>query len=32
MNIRPLAALRRVVLPQSWRVILPPSIVHVLRW
>jgi polar amino acid transport system permease protein len=30
MNIPALAALRRVVLPQSWRVILPPSIVHVL--
>ncbi|MBR0658643.1 amino acid ABC transporter permease [Neoroseomonas oryzicola] len=30
MNFPPLSALRRVVLPQSWRVILPPSIVHVL--
>ncbi len=30
MNIPALTALRRVVLPQSWRVILPPSIVHVL--
>jgi polar amino acid transport system permease protein len=30
MNIPAFAALRRVVLPQSWRVILPPSIVHVL--
>jgi polar amino acid transport system permease protein len=30
MNIPALSALRRVVLPQSWRVILPPSIVHVL--
>ena len=30
MNFAPLSALRRVVLPQSWRVILPPSIVHVL--
>lgn len=30
MNIPPLATLRRVVLPQAWRVILPPSIVHVL--
>lgn len=30
MNIPALAALRRVVLPQSWKVILPPSIVHVL--
>lgn len=30
MNLRPLTALFRIVLPQSWRVILPPSIVHVL--
>jgi polar amino acid transport system permease protein len=30
MNIRPLTVLARVVLPQAWRVILPPSIVHVL--
>ena len=30
MNLAPLTALFRVVLPQSWRVILPPSIVHVL--
>jgi polar amino acid transport system permease protein len=30
MNFPALSALRRVVLPQSWRVILPPSIVHVL--
>ena len=30
MNLPALTALRRVVLPQSWRVILPPSIVHVL--
>jgi polar amino acid transport system permease protein len=30
MNIPPWSALRRVVLPQAWRVILPPSIVHVL--
>lgn len=30
MNFPPLSALRRVVLPQSWRVILPPSIVHLL--
>ncbi|MES2713970.1 MAG: ABC transporter permease subunit [Pseudomonadota bacterium] len=30
MNLAPLAALFRIVLPQSWRVILPPSIVHVL--
>ena len=30
MNLRPLMALRRIILPQSWRVILPPSIVHVL--
>lgn len=30
MNMRPLGVLGRVVLPQAWRVILPPSIVHVL--
>jgi polar amino acid transport system permease protein len=30
MNIPALTALRRIVLPQSWKVILPPSIVHVL--
>ncbi len=30
MNLPSVTALRRVVLPQSWRVILPPSIVHVL--
>ncbi|MGG5887416.1 amino acid ABC transporter permease [Falsiroseomonas sp. HC035] len=30
MNLPGLTTLRRVVLPQSWRVILPPSIVHVL--
>lgn len=30
MNFPPLLALRRVVLPQAWRVIVPPSIVHVL--
>lgn len=30
MNMRPFTALRRVVLPQAWRVILPPSIAHVL--
>jgi polar amino acid transport system permease protein len=30
MNLAPLTALFRIVLPQSWRVILPPSIVHVL--
>jgi polar amino acid transport system permease protein len=30
MNMPPLAALRRVILPQAWRVILPPSVVHVL--
>ena len=30
MNIAPWSVLRRIVLPQSWRVILPPSIVHVL--
>lgn len=30
MNFPPWTALRRVVLPQAWRVILPPSVVHVL--
>lgn len=30
MNLPPLAVLRRIVLPQAWRVILPPSIAHVL--
>ncbi|MGG5809667.1 amino acid ABC transporter permease [Falsiroseomonas sp. CW058] len=30
MNIPPWQVLGRVVLPQAWRVILPPSIVHVL--
>jgi polar amino acid transport system permease protein len=30
MNIGAFATLRRIILPQSWRVILPPSIVHVL--
>lgn len=30
MNIAPWSVLGRVVLPQAWRVILPPSIVHVL--
>ncbi|MGG5818244.1 amino acid ABC transporter permease [Falsiroseomonas sp. HW251] len=30
MNIAPWTVLRRVVLPQAWRVILPPSIAHVL--
>lgn len=30
MNMSPWQALGRVVLPQSWRVILPPSIAHVL--
>ena len=30
MNMAPLTALRRVILPQAWRVILPPSVVHVL--
>jgi polar amino acid transport system permease protein len=30
MNLSPWAALVRVILPQSWRVILPPSIAHVL--
>ncbi|MBY0360592.1 MAG: amino acid ABC transporter permease [Phreatobacter sp.] len=28
MNIPPLTALFRIVLPQSWRVILPPSTIH----
>jgi polar amino acid transport system permease protein len=30
MNMRPTTALARVILPQAWRVILPPSVVHVL--
>lgn len=30
MNLPPLTVLRRIVLPQAWRVILPPSIAHVL--
>jgi polar amino acid transport system permease protein len=30
MNIAPWTVLGRIVLPQAWRVILPPSIVHVL--
>lgn len=30
MNLSPLGALVRVVLPQAWRVILPPSTVHTL--
>jgi polar amino acid transport system permease protein len=30
MNLAPWTVLRRIILPQSWRVILPPSIVHVL--
>lgn len=30
MNLSPLATLGRVVLPQAWRVILPPSTVHTL--
>jgi polar amino acid transport system permease protein len=30
MNLPPWTVLGRIVLPQSWRVILPPSIVHVL--
>jgi polar amino acid transport system permease protein len=30
MNMLPWTALHRVVLPQAWRVILPPSVVHVL--
>ncbi|MEI8144564.1 MAG: amino acid ABC transporter permease [Alphaproteobacteria bacterium] len=28
MNIPPLTALFRIILPQSWRVILPPSTIH----
>jgi polar amino acid transport system permease protein len=28
MNLRPLQTLRLVILPQAWRVILPPSIIH----
>ena len=28
MNMSPWSALRRIVLPQSWRVILPPSTMH----
>jgi polar amino acid transport system permease protein len=30
MNLAPWTVLGRIVLPQAWRVILPPSIVHVL--
>jgi polar amino acid transport system permease protein len=30
MNLAPLTTLFRVVLPQAWRVILPPSIAHLL--
>ena len=30
MNLGALTALGRIVLPQAWRVILPPSLVHVL--
>lgn len=30
MNLSPLMALRLVILPQAWRVILPPSTVHTL--
>ncbi|WP_372618284.1 amino acid ABC transporter permease [Falsiroseomonas sp.] len=30
MNLRPWTVLGRIVLPQAWRVILPPSIAHVL--
>jgi polar amino acid transport system permease protein len=30
MNLSAFTTLRRIILPQSWRVILPPSIVHVL--
>jgi polar amino acid transport system permease protein len=28
MNIAPLSALFRIILPQAWRVILPPSTIH----
>jgi len=28
MNLAPLSALFRIVLPQAWRVILPPSTIH----
>lgn len=28
MNMRPLSILRHVVLPQAWRIILPPSTIH----
>jgi polar amino acid transport system permease protein len=28
MNISPLSALFRIILPQAWRVILPPSTIH----
>lgn len=30
MNLAPWTVLARIVLPQAWRVILPPSIAHVL--
>jgi len=30
MNLNPWTALARIILPQAWRVILPPSIAHVL--
>jgi polar amino acid transport system permease protein len=30
MNLSPLTTLLRIVLPQAWRVILPPSTVHTL--
>ncbi len=30
MNLAPLRALSLVILPQAWRVVLPPSVVHVL--
>lgn len=28
MNMRPLTTLFRVILPQAWRIILPPSTIH----
>jgi polar amino acid transport system permease protein len=30
MNLNPWGVLARIVLPQAWRVILPPSIAHIL--
>jgi polar amino acid transport system permease protein len=30
MNLKPWTVLAKIVLPQAWRVILPPSIAHVL--